>query len=201
MYIIMIITHARTHTASLILRNHTVIGDPLYTVPLLIDNNEERLCYEIHGSAGSNFNLISDNCVSVAASYASVVLNSTGDPETLNVISTVGVRAVDTVNTCLDIAVEYGSCDVSVGGMKVERYQQNGISVRKLRDNSAVRISIPNCAETRLVMRVICQTIERVNMLKFVVTRGINLRESSHGLVGVCVCVCVCHCSVYMYMV
>lgn len=169
-------------TANVTLRNHTVIGDPLYTVPLLINDEEERLCYEIHGEAGLSFNLISDNCISAAAAYNSARLNSTG--EVLNIISQVGVRAVDTSDACVDITVDYGTCQVRVGDVMMERYDQSGVSVRTMQGNRAVRISVPNCAEKRLVMRVICETIEGIEMLKFVVTRGINLRESSHGLVG-----------------
>ena len=54
--------------------NDTIIGDPLYEVPVIIDeeNNTVSLCYEVHGEPGEHFNLISDTCVSVNALYSSV---------------------------------------------------------------------------------------------------------------------------------
>ena len=48
--------------------NDTVIGDPLYTVPILVSNEQLSslnldslsLCYEIHGDSGQWFNLVTD---------------------------------------------------------------------------------------------------------------------------------------------
>ena len=51
-----------------LIRNDTVIGDPLYTVPVF-GTQERHLCYEIHGRPMRYFNLISDSCVSVNAHY------------------------------------------------------------------------------------------------------------------------------------
>ena len=63
---------------------------------------------------------------------------------------------------------------------------------------SRVRVSVPNCAHLSLVMWIICQndTLRgydiddnlvhaRATMLKFVIARGFNLQERSHGLIGI----------------
>lgn len=62
---------------------------------------------------------------------------------------------------------------------------------------SRVRVAVPNCAHISLVMWIICEnsTLQSydindnpvtamVLMMKFVITRGLNLQERSHGLIG-----------------
>jgi len=60
--------------------NDTVTGNPLMVVPLnvgdstrielgLSESDRVSLCYEVHGEANQNFNLVSDMCVSVNAHY------------------------------------------------------------------------------------------------------------------------------------
>ena len=60
--------------------NDTVIGDPLITVPVLVqgsdlaqlgDGGVERLslCYEVHGRPREYFNFVTDDCASVNAHY------------------------------------------------------------------------------------------------------------------------------------
>ena len=61
-------------------------------------------------------------------------------------------------------------------------------------NGSRVRITVPNRADTMLVMWVICSSgrVEDpvtweyyyVNFIRFVVMRGLNLNELSHGLIG-----------------
>ena len=65
--------------------NDTIIGDPLYEVPVIIngEGNTMSLCYEIHGEPREHFNLISDTCVSVNALYSSMINPSNGNFETL----------------------------------------------------------------------------------------------------------------------
>ena len=54
---------------------------------------------------------------------------------------------------------------------------------------------MPNCADVSLVMWVVCETVDitdpytgvnlgPVNMIKFIISRGFNLHEYSHGLIG-----------------
>ena len=80
--------------------NDTVIGDPLFTVPLNMENGFDRLpalakqldglpnlCYEIHGEHNQYFSLVSDTCTTVNAHYNA---SSSPDLRGWNVISTIG---------------------------------------------------------------------------------------------------------------
>ena len=158
---------------------------PIYTTP------ENTLCYEVHGETDQTFNLISDNCVAVNAHYTRAVANNPNI--TLNVIDTIGVRAVATDDNCVNISVNLENCVAMVNDQPgTVPYQRNGISVRKY--NNRVRIVVPNCGETDLVMWVFCTSgstadpktniYYNFNFLQFVVRRGLNLNERSHGLIG-----------------
>ena len=176
--------------------NDTVIGDPLFTVPILVPDDRQlaalnvdrlSLCYEIHGEAGSWFNLVTDECTSVNAQYVSLTPR-------LNVIDQVGVRAVDDNSQCVNIRVNVDQCSAQVNNIPTIRYSSGGINVRRY--SNRVRISVPNCAELTLVMWVICEnrtldnpdqpgTTITANMIKFVVMRGLNFgHRQSHGLLG-----------------
>lgn len=171
------------------LRNDTVIGDPLYSIPLYSqDGKQYSLCYEVFGQTNSTFNLVSDTCVSVSAHYGPM-----SNPEDGNIIDRIGVRAVgmSRSSSCHDISVEVANCSASVKRsssdvlLKIaegERYERDGISVRSYRNR--VRISVPNCDNVMLVMYVICEHRQDQDMIKFVISRGLNLRPSSHGLIG-----------------
>ena len=177
------------------------------TVPILVANksldeqlgeNKLSLCFEIHGEAGSYFNLVSDECTSVNARYAQARPGID-----LNIIDQIAVRAVpDDGGDCPDIAVTLsnGMCaatvlvsDFGIVLRPGDSYNDGGISVRAYRNR--VRISVPNCAsDNRLVMWIFCLngTLEDpvtwemfdVSMIRFVIARGFNLAESSHGLLG-----------------
>lgn len=166
-----------------IMRNETVIGDPLYTIPLHNPSKpDERrnLCYEVHGKSNSYFNLISDECVSVNAHYLAAGV--------LNIIGAIGIRAEDDKGVCRDVLVNLNGCSVStgVGGVLSDvqsgLFSMDGISIRK-RSVDRVRISMPNCDSVRLIMWVICER-GAIDMIRFQVARGINLRPTSHGLSG-----------------
>ena len=168
----------------MIMRNDTVIGDPLYTVPLQISDEmvqanlaiaNASLCYEIHGDNGSIYNLVSDTCVSINAEY----MDRGNDT---NFVSRVGVLAVDTDGVCQRITIDVMNCMGMVGSTEVTQnnpYDSAGIRVRKGRNY--FRIAVPNCERQDLVSWVICESSD---MLKFVITRGFNLQPTSHGLVG-----------------
>ena len=167
------------------MRNDTVIGDPLYTVPLQISEEmieanpnvtNTSLCYEIHGRSGNTYNLVSDTCVSVSADYVQ------GNTSDINVIGRVGVLAVDNDGNCQRITINVTECTGTVGSTEVTQgspYDNAGIRVRK--GSRHFRIAVPNCERQDLVSWVIC---EEGDMLKFVITRGFNLQPTSHGLVG-----------------
>ena len=175
--------------------NDTVIGDPLLTVPLLISNLDDlnvhqniSLCYEVHGQSDKYFNFVSDICTSVSAHYLGVA--------SFNIIDEIGVRAIDNSRNCRNILVsKEGGGTVTVDGEVVTRFSEGGISVRKYQHH--VRIAVPNCAHADLVMWVICQNRTltdyndqgdairvSVTMMKFVIARGFNLQQSSHGILG-----------------
>ena len=151
------------------------------------------LCYEVHGRRDTYFNLISDTCTSVNAFYEKALVNSSNID--LNMVTKIGVRAVGGDNeTCTNIEVDLDSCTTSVDGVILSTYSLSGISVRRKDDGSRVRISVPNCADTHLVMYVFCTSgmVEdpvdwkyyRARFIRFVVLRGLNLNEFSHGLLG-----------------
>ena len=177
--------------------NDTVIGDPLLTVPVRIINLESEnvtsnlsLCFELHGDNNVYFNLVSDECVSVNSHYSGVGI--------FNIIDEIAVKAVDETGECRDILVSLkpDGCATSIDGIEVDQNMaRNGVSVRIY--SNRVRVSVPNCDKTRLVMWVIClnQTLQGYNinndlvsadarMMKYVIARGFNLRETSHGILG-----------------
>lgn len=142
----------------------------------------EHLCYEIRGASNQYFNFISDSCVSVNAHYVEHAL--AGESKPLHVIDQIAIRAVDTSNTsCIDILVDRNGCTASVDNTPTTAYSQNGVIVAA--SNSRVVVNVPNCRDMDLEMEIICENMNGVDMLRFEVTRGLNLRESSHGLLGV----------------
>ena len=177
--------------------NDTVTGSVLITVLLNVGtdtrmllglNEGERvsLCYEIHGEADAYFNLVSDVCVSVNAHYARVRSDLY-----INVIDRIGIRAVDNASQCHNIMADLNGCRVFVDDVEISTsYRMKGISVRKY--PTPVRIAVPNCEDDDLVMWVFCQTGTFVGgnmtfdapMIRFVIARGFNLAETSHGLLG-----------------
>ena len=169
--------------------NDTVIGDPLYTVPIqiseeLINQNPNltgiSLCYEVHGKASSYFNLVSDKCTSVNAFYTSL-----SNPLAGNIIGGIGVNAVDQNGVCHKIEARLDGCSAFVDGDALsigETYSKAGITVTRRRNRT--RIAIPNCGNVDLVLWYICQNVQRQMMSRFVIARGINLQSTSHGIVG-----------------
>ena len=181
-----------------------MVGDPLMTVPIYLPNTTVipslgdddilNLCYEVHGEADAYFNLVSDGCVSVNAHYTQV-----RPTESQNIIDAVYVRAVDNEGACINVAVNLDGCSASVNDAMLDdsRYTKMGVSVRRY--TNRVRIAVPNCQELDLVMWVICErntfwssqldangvevTFE-ADMIKFVIARGFNLQETSHGIIG-----------------
>ena len=173
------------------------------TVPLNVGNRTRMLlglgegervslCYEVHGESDENFNLVSDVCVSVNAHYMRV----SSDVE-INVIDTIGVRAVNDLNQCNEIRVDLDGCRASVDGMEIPTrippYMASvgGVSIRKY--TNRVRIAVPNCDDHDLVMWVFCRngtfsyndtSTFQAPMIRFVIARGLNLQETSHGIIG-----------------
>ena len=152
-------------------------------------DNVESLCYEVHGEESAYFNLISDECTSVNGYYERAVPDLN-----LNVISQIVVRARGT-NTCWNIQVDLYTCWAAVDRAPPPSGGSfDGITVRSYPTSSRVRISVPNCADSMLVMWVFCRdgqvedpiTMEfiHIRFIRLMVRRGLNLNEQSHGLIG-----------------
>ena len=156
--------------------------------PLWIQESDEikSLCYEVHGRSNAYFNLVSDECVIVNALYSQV-----GD---LNVVSEIGIHAVTKNEAdCVSVKVTQmgDACaatltlnngidmPISVG----EMFDKDGIQVRQ-QNQYRVRISVPNCEQVDLVMWATCEINDNVPMMRFNISRGVNLRSTSHGLLG-----------------
>ena len=155
---------------------------------LNLNGRHPSLCFEIHGEANQYFNLVSDDCISVNARYARL-------DQYFNIIDQIAIRAVDDASMCRNISVDLDTCLPTMDGVQLtSNFRENGVFVRIYPNR--VRVSVPNCNGTsHLVMNVICQrnltlldpfTYEpsKVDMIKFVITRGKNLNENSHGLMG-----------------
>ena len=168
---------------------YDIVEETLYTVPLnidqhLIDAQPElamaALCYSVDGRPNRYFNLVSDKCVSVNA-YNIPAQRA----NYFNVISKIGITAVDRDGNCQNIEVDQEDCSATVGAMSITNgmmYNVAGISVKQRRNG--YRISVPNCEPSSVVMWVFCKTIPEADMLKFIVARGNSLMPTSHGLVG-----------------
>ena len=193
-----------------ILVNDTIIGDPLFTVPMLLDSSVNTtllgtdrpiLCYEVHGDGDAYFNLVTDECASVNAHYINV-------SDYLNVIDEIAIRAVDMNGTCKNILVSLDNCSVTVNGLSVQRmYSEGGITISRMASIRRVRVSVPNCDESSLMMHIDCETrtlrdpfiagrVLITNMMRFEVMRGLNFgHRSAHGLLGTAIsCMYLNHC-------
>ena len=106
----------------------------------------------------------------------------------LNVISTIGVRAVNLRQSCINIRISVeDECLPSITEpgrpeFNTSLYSSFGISVRRF--GQRVRIAVPNCENIDLVMWVTCREVSSNPMIRFVITRGINLTPTSHGFLG-----------------
>ena len=112
------------------------------------------------------------------------------NPDHGNIISAIGIRASGDSDQCHLINIvqdqSTGHCRtmvnntmLSVGGS----YERYGISVRQ-RMATRVRIGVPNCERVPLIMWVTCQNMSGELMMRFDISRAVNLRPSSHGLLG-----------------
>ena len=104
-------------------------------------------------------------------------------PNNGNIISQVGVRTVGDSGQCYNIRVDLTGCVATVDGTPVANsYEMDNIQVQ--RTLNLVRISVPNCEdESNLIMDVTCSDNPEP-MIRFNIVRGLNLRPTSHGLLG-----------------
>jgi hypothetical protein len=157
----------------------TVIGDPLFTVPI---PDFDHLCYEIRGAADRYFNFISDSCVSVNAHY--VERTMAGETKVLHVVDEIAIRAVNNLGNCVNILVERNGCTITIDDVILDSdsYSVGGITVTRV--GKRITVIVPNCDDQDLEMEIICENMNGLDMLRFEVMRGLNLRETSHGLLG-----------------
>ena len=90
------------------------------------------------------------------------------------------------------LEVDLATCTATVDDIVTNNTIMDGIRVRQ--SGSRVRIAVPNCADTLLVMWVFCDRGQvedpvtwvyyDVSFIRFVVMRGLNLNEVSYGLIG-----------------
>ena len=162
--------------------NDSVIADPLFTAP--VGNGDAHFCYEIHGEPNKIFNLVSDKCTVVNAEYIPMRIPRNG-----NIIGAVGVRAADSAGNCHNIEVHLSpsgsryALDAFIDGQPVSGVERvDSVSVRRY--TNRVRVSVPNCELVDLVMWVSVVEMRGERLIKFVITRGVNLTPTSHGLIG-----------------
>lgn len=170
------------------MQNDTIIGDPLFEAALWIGKEkfDKSLCYEIHGTAGDYYNLISDTCVSVNAHFTPM-----RNPAAGNIISGIGIRAVGESQSCHNVNIQQdqvnAACHTSIGNSSElnvgDHVIINGIAVKQI-SMTKVRVSVPNCEQLPIVMYVKCDNVSGEFMTRFEVLRGANLRPTSHGLIG-----------------
>ena len=138
------------------------------------------LCYEVHGDTHNDkfYNIITSKCVSVNVHYST-------KKKSRNIIDQIGIQAVDNEFPTMQtrrIGIFVDGCFATVDDIKVTTYNRLGIQVQSIKQ--AVLVTMPNCDDKLLEMRIDCQTEPR-NMLRFEVTRGLNFgHNSSHGLLG-----------------
>ena len=168
-------------------------GDPMFVVPFYTPSaakaHSYSLCYEIHGYEDETYNFISDECTQVTAHYHES-LNpdadlATGTNRSFHSVDQINITAVNNREQCVSISVtlENNICLTSVNGSPlVGKYIHHGISVQQMANRT--RVSVPNCADNKLVMYMKCKNLNRIPFIELRVVRGLNLRESSHGLIG-----------------
>ena len=176
--------------------NDTVIGDPLFTVPVFVPDLESlgigldriSLCYELHGQSDEWFNLVTDECTSVNAHYINTASR-------LNVINQIAIRAADVAGNCREILVIREGCTVELDGVPLNRsarFNENDIKIKRYPQR--VRVTVPNCDEQRLIMWITCETTSQettpgdtitIDSIRFDVMRGLNFgHRDSHGIIG-----------------
>ena len=173
---------------------HMYVPDPKDRALLGSEYSLPKLCYEMRGRAGKYYNLVTDECTAVSAHYINV-------SKYANVIDEISIRAVDdTKSACTNIRIAVSRCTTFVNDNPLTQlnYSMNGISIRRMVNNATgqghVLVSVPNCYNLRLVMRIDCQikilsnfdgTTFIARMIRFQVERGLNCgHRDAHGLLG-----------------
>ena len=169
----------------------TLDPDDFRILPIRARSRTPHLCFQVHGEPNSHFNLLSDTCTSVNAFYSFVESDFLAG---FHVITEIGITATDSDGQCVFVQVGVANncmpvvrrTDLDQDGIldpvEVTQYVSRGISVTRRRDH--VRVAVPNCNSQTLVMYLSCITSGDAPVVRFDITRGINLSPTSHGLLG-----------------
>ena len=142
------------------------------------------LCYGVLGDDNKYFNLISNAGASVNAHYHKAA-NTAGD--VANIIDQIAIKAVDVRGLTHNISVNL-SCLAQINGADVERYDSDGIVVRRT-TNQSVLVWVPNCSPSNypLKIQITCQSPPLANTsggLNLIVDERINANPKTHGIIG-----------------
>ena len=163
--------------------NDTVTSGPRYSVSLWTDvpnlSEVPSLCYQVIGTPNKTFNLLSDVCTSINAYYSAPQQDSFD-----KIITKIGIIAKDRNGQCKQIQVNADGCKAFIDNVNTVSYQLNDIAIQTIRNG--FKVSVPNCGNTSIVSWITCSTfrIKGVMMLSVSITRGLNLRSTSHGIIG-----------------
>ena len=108
------------------------------------------------------------------------------NPADGNVIGAISIKTVDNNGSCISMSVSHetdNNCSLMVNGVSRTSYDE-GAGVVMTADSGRVRVSIANCEKEGVVMLVTCGFVDGQRMIDFVISRGANLRQTSHGLLG-----------------
>ena len=134
------------------------------------------LCYEVLGKPDSVFNIVSTHCTSVNALYSSLDAQR-------NVITMLGLLAVDNGGVCVRVEVGADDCLPKVGGVRQSsQYNKNGVSVTW--SKGLVNIVVPDCSRGDIVVSASCNTVGSQAILGITLVRQLNYHPGSHGLLG-----------------
>ena len=148
------------------------------------------LCYEIHGSADTYYNFISDRYYSVNARYA---VHATMGEE-LTVVDQITIHAARTNGHCVDIVIELDgpTCVATVNGAVLqgdngEYFDNGGVEVRSFQDNNVLVIVPSGVKEgggVPVELTVKCREWKNTNIIEFQVQNGKGISPDAHGLIG-----------------
>lgn len=157
----------------------SVIGEPLFTVPI---SDTQHLCYEIYGDMDLYFNYISTACVSVNVHYKELATDLVGETRPLHLIDEVAIHTVDNSGNCINILVDRNGCTTSVNGAFNRMYSDEGVILSAI--GNRVSVNVPNCYSMDIKMEIICETINRMDIIRLEIMKAFDKEDSSHGLLG-----------------
>lgn len=108
------------------------------------------------------------------------------NPTDGNVIGSIGIKTVDNNGSCVNASISHQSdmsCSLTVNGVSRTRYDEEAGVVMTI-DGGHVHVRVANCEKEEVVMWVTCRLVDGQRMINLMFSRGANLRQTSHGLLG-----------------